>query len=333
MMFRVLFRLAPIVISLSVLSCGRGSDAGPEGDGGGGGSGGAEGGQGGEESPAGSGGMSALGGAAAGPGGAGGAASGGTAGSGGVAGAPAIGGVGGGGAMGGAAVAGASKCGAFAVCDDFESSVPGPLPSGKWQIEGGDAKSYSITEEQKHSGSRSVKITNEASSPDRMLKISGLDSMVAGGKTVFGRVWMYFPSLPQVSREGAGPHYRLLRFFELGPTGAGAVVSAGIVGSDRGRMLYFRAAGFKDCAKDAATLPSGKWACVELRADVNGYEAWIDGKSMGAANAVAGDECWQKHSKVTSAGFGFQFAAGNLDKPFTFYMDDIALDTQRIGCN
>jgi len=85
---------------------------------------------------------------------------------------------------------------------------------------------------------------------------------------------MYFPALPNVSRSGQSPHYRLVRMFELAPNNKGTNVSAGITGRSRGRLLYYSGITRNDCAATRANLVEGKWTSVEMRSDTNGYQAW-----------------------------------------------------------
>ncbi len=226
-----------------------------------------------------------------------------------------------------------SQCTSSPICDDFEGLAEGPYSKGSLVIDGGIQSNYMVTAAQKHSGQRSIKIEAGGPSGTKRFLRAGVGDKLGDGKAVFARVWMFFPQLPKLSRSDGTAHYRLIRSFELIPPNVGTSVSAGIVGSNRGRLLYFKPAGFKDCAADGGTLPANKWTCVELRSDNNSYEAWIDGQSIGARATVSGDNCWQKRDKVANMSFGFEIAAGVLDEPFSFYMDDIALDTKRIGCN
>ncbi|MDX2023371.1 MAG: hypothetical protein SF187_24260 [Deltaproteobacteria bacterium] len=297
------------------------------------------GGQAGQEMAGGAGGDDATGGKASGgaPANTGGTAQGGGAGqaAGGSAG-QAAGGSGGQG-MGGAGTGGTPTpmdCGGLAFCNGFEGLGAGPLAGSAFSIEGGTAADYLVTSEQKHTGANAVKVASKGAET-RMLKVAAVDTKTGGGKTVYARAWMYFPELPAVSRSGEQPHYRLARLFGQVKDAAlvGATASAGIVGANGGRMLYIKESTKKDCAADGATLPAQKWTCVEIRADATGFDAWIDGKSMGMRGAVAGDACWQKYERVLTAAFGFQIAAATVDKDFTFYMDDIAVDSKRIGCD
>jgi hypothetical protein len=226
-----------------------------------------------------------------------------------------------------------ASCGDLGICDTFEGFALGAYSGGQFAIDGGLTSNYVITGEQKHSGQKSIKVdTNNTGISKRFLKAT-LGTKLGDGKNVFARAWMFFPQLPKLSRSDGSPHYRLIRSFETIPPTSSTVVSAGINGVSQGRLLYFKAEGFKDCAADGASLPANKWTCVEFRSDTSGYEAWIDGRSMGARSTVSGDNCWQKRDKVVSVEFGFEIAAGNLDQPLTFFMDDIALDEKRIGCN
>jgi hypothetical protein len=228
------------------------------------------------------------------------------------------------------------RCGDIAVCESFEREAEGPYAGAFFKTQGGKSANYVVTAERARTGKLALKIgadeVGAAGAARRFLRAS-LGDRLGDGKTVFARAWMYFPALPKVSRSGNAPHYRMIRFDETIAPNVGAILSAGIVGSERGRMLYFKPMGFKDCAADGAVLPANKWTCVELRSDPSGYQAWIDGRTIGGRSAVSGDQCWQRRDRVGSVSFGFELAAGELAAPLTFFMDDLALSDKRVGCD
>lgn len=228
-----------------------------------------------------------------------------------------------------------AQCGSNSLCEGFEDAAEGAYAGAVFQTVGGSGSHYQVTGDRVRTGRRSIKVVSDAvgsSAGARRLLRASLGAAVGDGKNVFSRVWMYFPALPKVTRSGKDPHYRLIRSSETIASNVEAILSAGIVGSERGRMLYFKPIGFKDCAADGAVLPAGKWTCVELRSDASGYQAWIDDQSMGSRNVVTRDECWQRRDRVANVAFGFEMAAGELAAPLTFYMDDIAISDKRLGC-
>jgi hypothetical protein len=85
-------------------------------------------------------------------------------------------------------------------------------------------------------------------------------------------------------------------------------------------------------------LSAGKWQCFEYHLGADGsFETWLDGTAIdgltvkaGTANPNAGQ--WQRSSykpKVTSINFGWESYGGDTN---TFWFDDIAINSTRVGC-
>jgi hypothetical protein len=87
------------------------------------------------------------------------------------------------------------------------------------------------------------------------------------------------------------------------------------------------------CALCTDPPASDKWVCVEGLFDVTGQktDAWIDGTQVVKAESPSD---WHAGSTYPAAlqriGFGWE-AYGGI--PNTVYYDDIAVGSERIGCN
>ncbi|KAK3332985.1 hypothetical protein B0T19DRAFT_114569 [Cercophora scortea] len=89
----------------------------------------------------------------------------------------------------------------------------------------------------------------------------------------------------------------------------------------------------------STALPTGKWQCFEYHLGTDGtVETWLNGNVVagltakaGVANANAAQ--WQRSSikpKITAVYFGWESYGGDTN---TFWYDDIAVSSARVGCN
>lgn len=91
------------------------------------------------------------------------------------------------------------------------------------------------------------------------------------------------------------------------------------------------------------TLPVRRWACIEWHMAVasNEMQFWIDGKpithvkgraaSAGACSGHDLDDRWLAPPRFDSLYMGFERYGDTLNDQ-NLWMDDVALDPQRIGC-
>jgi hypothetical protein len=88
----------------------------------------------------------------------------------------------------------------------------------------------------------------------------------------------------------------------------------------------------------SAPLPSNSWKCFEYHLGGDGtIETWLDGKVIagltiktGSTNSNAGQ--WRRKSyipKPTAIYFGWESYGGDTN---TFWYDDIAVSSTRVGC-
>jgi hypothetical protein len=89
----------------------------------------------------------------------------------------------------------------------------------------------------------------------------------------------------------------------------------------------------------STALPSGSWECFEYHLGTDGtIETWLNGEAIdgltitpGVTNPNAGQ--WQRGTvapKITGIYFGWESYGGDVN---TFWYDDIAIDSSRVGCD
>ena len=337
---------ALVVVALAAAGCGGGAGgaAGAGGAGGGAGAGGAGGAGAGGAGAGGAGGAPDAG-ADAGAGGAGGAPD---------AGAPGLGGTGGG-ADGGAADAppladagtradggagGPSLCaaGAFFICEGFESTAAGAVPTG-WTRTG----SLGVAEGQAARGGRSLEIAAAANGPRRIALAASRLGPLAGGH--WGRLFYRVRTPPPIPTSGV-IHSTIVAGFGTSPLGGNVDVRlVDTVENAQGRHQYLYNVQRPDREFGRGSAYNytydGRWHCVEWHVDAptQSYHFYADGAEVAsiAIDNGAGDYAGSEiPAAFTSLAFGwnnYQAANVNGSPGFVAWLDEIALDANRIGCD
>ncbi len=261
-----------------------------------------------------------------------------------------VAGAGGSAGAGGAPVAvggnqGTTSCKTNVVCDDFETYAPGAFKAAQWSpnIRGA---TMVVDESRARSGKRSIKITvpqgGDSESGHALLSSSDR-TVLSTGKSAYARMMVYLDAIPS----GQGLHWAFMRAngFHM-QDGKSAILSHSIGGQPgrlRNLMLWPTSAGLQDCFNDSNTqIPTKSWTCVEwhLNPESQTMEVWFNGQKQ-AGNSwttkPSGGRCSSDQTggkwvipKISVMHFGWvHFHAIN---GATMWIDDIALDTKRIGC-
>jgi len=278
------------------------------------------------------------------PAGTGGAASGGAGGSGGAAG------------QAGAGGADAGGCGAALFCDDFESYPTGAAPAGNWKTQT-NMGTVTVDGAQKHSGSKSVKLTTQAASNTKtaFMKLVGAPVFPAPMNGFYGRMMFYLQAGPTssvhwtfVQAGGVVPnqtpsYHAVYRYGGQMPVmNGGTFAGSQLMASYDTPDSYGGTGPSSDCYQqsNAVVAPMGKWSCVEWKFDGmnNALQIWVDGKaideltvmghSMGCVNQPA-NYTW---TAPTFADLELGWESYQQDDARTLWIDDVAIGTQRLSC-
>jgi hypothetical protein len=263
----------------------------------------------------------------------GGSASGGASGRGGAANGGKSGGAGSGEAGGSPAGEGCAS-GDYLICEDFESTDVGDVPAG-WTRHGAEAN---VADDEAHGGERALKLGQVASAERRIYR-----SATVLGSAHWGRLFYKVLTPPP----DPFVHSTMVAFRGVGPTvGASEFRTVDLIKQakntpDVGSRHNFAYNVEPDDGPEFNRETNydytfdDDWHCAEYRiqASNQSYEFFLDGESILEFENGAGEydrsEIPSSFSEVRVGWINYQNAAPG----FTVWIDDLAFDDERIGCD
>lgn len=225
-------------------------------------------------------------------------------------------------------------------CDDFDRYDSGVRPGPPWSVStaGGTVL---IDATRAHSGVSSVKVTTDGTAAYRRSYFSvGSAFFPATNNAFYGRMWVYLTAAPSmtthwtnISGEGTA--------MNMG-TPFNAYVRYGGQVAKRLMANYDSTVFQSDCWKHSMVeFPEGRWSCMEWHFDGpdNLMEFWLDGTAISALTVN------DRGSGCIKPGLDGGWVFPQFDKlqlgwehyqtsiPIELWVDDVALDEQRIGCD
>jgi hypothetical protein len=235
--------------------------------------------------------------------------------------------------------AGASDAGATctaAFCEDFER-YDGGIPKGPWSVST-NSGSIAMDPTKSHSGSRSVHVTNAGANSYEQAYIS-MTGPFFPVPDYWGRVWMYVTAVPSQTThwtniQGEGP------VLDAGNNSRASVRYGGQY-SPTMMANYDTSNAATDCWQHSMFhMPAGRWACYEWRYQhsENHMELWVDGTNIGdnvdgGGMGCIGNDLNGKWILPVFDTLRLGWEHYQTSDPIDLWVDDVALDTQRIGCN
>jgi hypothetical protein len=236
-------------------------------------------------------------------------------------------------------IGGGSRCAgsAYVVCEDFESTADGATPGGNWSLPSTNygTGTVAVASDFAARGSRSLKITipTGGSSAERYLQRGSVGAL-AGGH--FGRIFFRIQGPTTTAFVhwdlilGAGMYIGQSRRVRWGVTGTG-------VGTSNNNWAWIYNIEQGDTGVEARTVhPTlNAWMCVEWQWDAAGqrirfYFNDTEATALRADTTLPSGTALQIPT-FSSLSFGlakYQSTTADL----VFWIDEIALDTARIGC-
>ncbi len=235
--------------------------------------------------------------------------------------------------------AAAKACGAYALCDDFESVVVGGAPdSALWTVGAPDLTGtggLAIDDREHHSGARSVKVTGQGGYSNHIF-FTNRAALARVGTVVWGRFYLRLEDalgdghVTFLSMKDAADNGKFLRM------GGQAKILMWNRESDDATLPALSPTG----VALSRVLPPQQWLCVELMVDgaTGELRTWLDGVEVpglvvdGTSTADV-DEQWHRRPSwrpsLVDFSLGWESYAGQA---MTLWLDDVALDGARIGC-
>ena len=227
--------------------------------------------------------------------------------------------------------------GAF-VCDDFEGYAVGAPPAGPWTAATAGG-AVAVDETRAYRGRRSVRFTTDGMANYRRayIVLQGAPTFPLPGNVMWGRAMMWLTAAPNGSVhwtniEGEGPvageTYRSLTRY-------------GGQHSKRLMANYDTRGVATDCWDHSTTVfPEGRWACFEWRFNgpANEQNLWLDGVAISDITVMGQGEGCIQHTlqdrwiapQYDTLRLGWQHYQATF--AHELWMDEVAVDDQRIGC-
>jgi hypothetical protein len=237
---------------------------------------------------------------------------------------------------------GASRCASAKVqlCEDFES---GTLDPATWSVRGNKPVIDGL---QKARGSKALHLTLPANG---LSAISESKTFPEANDTYFGRVFVYFASLPVTTSTFTYAHWTMVA--ATGTEVSGEIrVSGQMFGGNNfwgvGTDNRVDANGTGDWTNSdndpknkPVPVPTGQWLCVEWmhKGDTNETRFWWDGVEHPSLytkpSTPHGGNPAEPYilPQFTSVWLGWQEYQTTTEQ-FELWLDEIAIDKDRIGC-
>jgi hypothetical protein len=236
----------------------------------------------------------------------------------------------------------ARPCSALALCDDFEgAAVGGPPDPSRWTVGAPDTTGtgvLAVDDAQHHSGTRSVKVTGRGGYSNHIF-FTNATAIGALGPVVWARFYVRLASalgdghatfLAMKDGQDGGKHLRM---------GGQASILMWNRESDDATLPVLSPTGIAA----SEPLPTDRWLCLEFMLDATAplpttMRTWVDGAEIAGLHLDGVptpdvDEQWLRRMDwrpaLTDFALGWESYAG---QDLTLWFDDVALDTQRVGC-
>lgn len=200
--------------------------------------------------------------------------------------------------------------------------------------------SVTIDSTRAHSGAKSVKVTTDGQMPYRRAYFSvGAPFFPVAGNAFYGRMWVYLAAAPSMTTHWTNISGEGMASFNN--QSFAAYVRYGGQVMKRLMANYDSQTFSSDCWQHSqTTFPEARWACMEWHFDGPNerMEFWLDGTQVSAltvnhrgqgciANGLSGQWVMPNFSTLRLGWEHYQTSI-----PIQLWVDDVALSTQRVGC-
>lgn len=232
----------------------------------------------------------------------------------------------------------ASLCALALFCDDFEDDPEGSPPAAPWESQPNGA-TVLISRDRAFSGDQSVYVETTAGAYKQgYFSLQGEPVFPAAGAEMYGRMMMWLEATPQGS-----VHWTFIQ--GEGPSADGSYTALYRYGGQHeGRLMAnYETQGLStDCWDHSATvMPTQTWTCLEWRFNVatNEMQFWMDGADVedihttGRGEGCVGQDlsgAWLAPTAFERIRLGWERYQESDER--RVYIDDVVIDSQRVGC-
>jgi hypothetical protein len=243
-----------------------------------------------------------------------------------------------------------SGCDGHLLCEDFESYAVGSPPGGQWTItKNGTGTSLVVDSLQKKSGMKAAHFSGSLNNSNSLhMSAQGAPVFPVPGDSLFVRYMMFVQTYPGSKNEEM--HTRLVW---VGFQGMVLNTSAGGINTNNNKvyaMETYNGIGverlssghYRDTSMRMPQAPNvGQWVCWEFEVDNKGgppagvsggalTHVWREGSELKLSVKGGEGETWGPvpFEMLNFSFFSYQTAS----EPSDFWLDDLAMDTKRIGC-
>ena len=218
----------------------------------------------------------------------------------------------------------------YKVCEDFESANVGALPSGWTYSYDMQSNRPAVVTDQFHSGTRSLRSANLAVGQARIAK--SLTSLGATAGKHWGRIFYRVKSPPTLPTGGGVLHDTMVALTRASMSFEEWRVVDTIVNSSGKHVFALNVPNDLCCGETGYDYASydGKWHCAEWYIDVPAqeYRFFFDGTDLKVPAKPSGGQV-QQITQVVLGWVSYQTTGAPYNQA---WLDDLAIDDNRIGC-
>lgn len=207
---------------------------------------------------------------------------------------------------------------AYALCEDFESGTVTSVWT-KREVNG----NVNIDQTRVHRGAYALHLHANAVTPNNSISahIAEQKTFPALKNGLYARAFVYLPATPVPAASTI-----LFQLYQGTPPEGDQL---DIAGGSGGQLLVYQYNSNPDVFQQSATkLPTDRWVCLEWMMVSGESRTFIDGNEVTDLHKTGLDQL-----SFDSFFFGFDVFRSANQPAYDLWIDDLALDGARVGCN
>ena len=231
--------------------------------------------------------------------------------------------------------AGGSGCAGktYKLCEDFESANEGTLPSGWTTVNAWGGGTCAVASDEAHSGSKSLKGSNTVNGQTRVGK--SLSSLGATANKHWGRVFYKVRSPASLPPAVDPPNHPVLHNTIVALKGATESRVVDTIVNAQGKNQFIYNLPDDSCCMGSEYLYTsydGKWHCAEwyLDSGAKQFRFYFEGTEVTSLKFDPSKAQLGNYTQVIVGWIGYQTSKMPYNQA---WIDDLAIDDSRIGCD